>query len=111
MATEKVTLSYEWWEAVVEIDDSPGTISAMQQQLLFWSGGQAWIDREDGDVRTAFLKMLGAELARQSLVVGPEFIGELFTNHEGWAPLDGSFGVRLVRVDQWSFGREDISIS
>lgn len=106
---KKRKISYEWWEAVVEIaDDAEGS---MKEQLLFWLGGQEMIDDADGDVELAYLRMLGRELVRESMDLTLPGILKEWETREGWAPLDGSCGVTLVSMDTWEFHDDDFSVS
>jgi hypothetical protein len=111
MAIETITLSYDWWEAIVEVDDTPSTIRVMKEQLLFWGGGQEWIDEEDGDIKAAYLKKLGRTLLVESMEWNLKGVLSAFENREGWAPLDGTYGVKLTQIDSWGWSQRDIEIS
>lgn len=107
---KQVKISYEWWVALVEIDDIPETYQYMEDQLLFWSGGEDRIDREDGDVESAYLRMLGEAIITKSTRLTVQGIIRHFAEAEGWVPLDGSFGIRLVTVDTWEFESDEFLI-
>ena len=107
---KKVEISYEWWSAVVEIDETPETLEYMKEQLMFWTGGERRIDYEDGDVETAYLKALGEEMISETIRNNIHGIVNYFSQAEGWAPLDASFGVRLVSVDSWEFETNEFVI-
>lgn len=107
---KKVKISYEWWNAIVEIDETPETVEYMKDQLMFWTGGERRIDYEDGDVETAYLKMLGEAMISQTMRLNIHGILNYFSEAEGWALLDGSFGIRLVSVDNWEFETDEFII-
>lgn len=100
---KKVKISYEWWNVVVEIDETPEALEYMKDQLMFWSSGERRIDDEGGNVETAYLKMLGKEMLPETTRLNIHGILDYFSQEEGWSPLDGSFGIRLVSVDSWEF--------
>lgn len=107
---KKVKLSFDWWDAVVEIDDSPKTLGLMQEQVLFWMGGPELIDDEGGNIEKAYLKMLAKEILFLSAEYNLYGVISEFENKEGWASLDGRHGVRLTSIDAWSFASNDISV-
>lgn len=108
----KATISFDWWKAEVEVDTSEQTIKHMKEQILFWANGKQRIYDEDGDVLTAYLKMLGEELL--TIAVAPVSVESVileFKDLEGWAPLDGSFGAKLLSIDQWEFVELEVRIA
>ncbi len=107
---DKFKLTYDWWEAILEIDGSKDTIRVMEDQLLFWMGGQERIDDEDGDIVRAYLKMLCTKLLLLSMDWNIDGINHALKESEGWALLDGSFGVKLVSVDRWELSEGDFFI-
>ena len=101
---------FDWWEAVVEIEESEATTAAMKEQLLFWSGGQDRIDNADGDIEKAYLKMLGSHMIFESIGMNIEGVKSAFDDEEGWCPIRGKNGVNLVSVDEWEFSEDEIDI-
>jgi hypothetical protein len=80
-------IKFDWWEASIQIDDSPATIEAMKEQLLFWTGGQTLIDDYDGDVTHAYIRQTAPiiiDLSRNKNTYG--IIHEL-KNMEGFLPI------------------------
>ena len=106
----KVQIEYEWWLAVLEIDDSESTLSTMRDQLLFWTNGQERIKDSNGNIELAYLRMIGRELMLNSMEFNIKGVLEHFKGLEGYAPLDGSHGVKLLSVDSWQFEECDFYI-
>lgn len=108
---KKVKIEFDWWEADVLIEDTPETLEKMKEQLLFWMGGQQWIDDEDGDVEMAYLKMLTRTILPLSMDYNLFGIVEKISDREGWYPIDGTHGVKLISCDSWYFESGNIHIS
>ena len=94
---------FDWWEAVVEIDDTPKTKEVMKEQLLFWLGGQRRIDKVSGDVELVYLEMLGQYLIAESMGCTLEGVLCAVEESEGWCSLRGKYGIKLISVDSWEF--------
>jgi len=107
---KRVKISFDWWEAEVEIDESEKTLEIMRSQIMFWMDGEKELVRYDGNAEKAYLKMLGQELLPMSREYNLSGILSEFEDLEGWAPLDGSFGVKLISVDSWYFEKNDIRL-
>lgn len=107
---KRVTISFDWWYAIVEIEDSQETIKLMEEQLMFWSGGKYRIQREKGDIEKAYVKMLGQELINLSMEFNIEGIKSHFDDKEGWCDLRGKFWVELIDCQTWVFEEDDFDI-
>ena len=107
---KKVRINFEWWDCAVEIEQNQQTLDYMKEQLLFWSGGQRRIDKENGDIEKAYLKMLGYELILMSIDYNLYGILSEFKDKEGWYSLDGSYGVKLISIDEWEFDKDEFYI-
>ena len=109
---EKYKLTFDWWEAVLEIKDDEKTKNHMKDQLLFFSGGQELIDNEDGDITQAYLKQTTPSLIKESMEWKKGgVINQIADNmYEGFLPIDGSFGVTLISIDNWEFADDDLRI-
>lgn len=103
MANKKVKISFDWWEAVVEIRDTEETTLAMKEQLLFWSGGKSRIQEQNENIEKAYLIMLGQHLIDESMQWNIDGIKSQFDDKEGWCDLRGGCGVTLISCDTWSF--------
>lgn len=109
---KKYILTFDWWEAVLEIKDDEKTLGHMKDQLLFFTGGQDLIDDEDGDVTVAYLKQTTPSLIKESMQWNKSGIITQIADsmYEGFLPIDGSFGVTLISVDNWEFAENEIMI-
>lgn len=108
---KKKKIEFDWWEAVVEIDDKPETIEVMREQLLFWMGGQERINAAKGDIELAFLKMLGQFAINESIGHTLEGVLCAIDDTEGWASLRGKYGVKLISVDSWEFEESEFMVT
>lgn len=109
MHRRKVT--FDWWEAIVEIDDTAETKELMKEQLLFWTNGQRKIDAAGGDVELVYLEMLGKYLITVSMGRTLEGVLYVVEESEGWCSLRGKYGIKLISVDSWEFETESFIIA
>tara|TARA_R110002072_G_scaffold299355_1_gene474683 strand:+ start:379 stop:744 length:366 start_codon:yes stop_codon:yes gene_type:complete len=107
---KKVKVTFDWWEMLVEINPCDKTLAGMKEQLLFWTGGEGCIDAEDGDIESAFLKMLAAEILPLSQEYNLRGINNYFNEAEGWLPVDGTFGVKVIDLSAWEFMRHEMDV-
>lgn len=111
MGKKRKTIRFGSWEAVVEIDhDGKNTLAVMEDQVLFWHGGERRLAEAGGDVEKAYLKQLGQELVSLSMDLTTDGIKAHFDGLDGWGPLDGRYGVTLVSVDRFEIGDDEIEI-
>lgn len=93
------------WSCEVEIDEEKAA-PAIKEMVEFWLGWENELNKVNGDYTLAFLKMLGRELL---YVVIAERSGETCTEYfkslEGWYPLDGSHGIKIVSCEDYAFDR------
>lgn len=105
-------------EISVEIDfDKTNTMSnnevpmlvTIQAMVLFWTNGEELIENYGGDVVKAFLQNLCHRCLCLELEYYRNTIGiiELFKNQEGYIPMDGSMGIRLVSVSGMELTQEE----
>jgi len=85
---KKRAIRFDWWEAIVEVDLTTQTLELMKEQLLFWMGGQQMIDDADGCIETAYLRMLGQALIRESMDLTLTGIIKEYESKEGWVNGD-----------------------
>lgn len=104
----KEILRYEWWEAVFEVDEVPATADFMKEQLLFFSGGQQLID-EHG-IKQGYFKLIAPYLVEASMKYNLFGVKEWFKEQEGFASLDGDFGIKLISIDAWEFDRDEFQL-
>lgn len=99
---QKYKLTYDWQDiAEVEIDESEKTSALMKEMILFWSGGEDRLEDNCGDVTKTWLKQLGRFILER---------GKEPNNDEGWAKLDGTYGIKLTRVNSWDVDEDNIEI-
>ena len=94
---------FDWWEAVVEIEESEATTGAMKEQLLFWSGGQDRIDNADGDIEKAYLKMLGSHMIFESIGMNIEGVKTLLMMKKAGVQFVVKMGLILFLLMSGSF--------
>lgn len=111
MSKHKIT--FDWWEAVIEIKDDEKTTENMKEQLLFFMGGQTAIDDEGGDIIKAYLKHMAPILIKESIAWKKEGVIRQITDsvYEGLLPIDGSFGITLLSIDNWEFNDDDFDFT
>lgn len=111
MTIKRYKLKYDWMhEVIVEIDDEKCTDDLLHEINNFWSDAEYRLDEAKGNILNAVLTMLCTtalilsiqELNAQAhLAEGKE---------EGWPPLDGSHGIKIISVDQFEFDPEEVEI-
>lgn len=104
-------------EVVIEINHNVMTEKNLAEINNFWSNSKSRAQRE-GSVLNAVLKMLAATVLRLQVEHGYNTGGiiDLFNwndrnGQEGWPEMDGSHGIKLVSVDEFSFEYGEMSIS
>lgn len=103
-------LSYaDGFEMRVEIDHSILTEEKAHELNNFWSGARERV-LEHGSALNAVMVMLCVEFMSQIIeVMDP--VGAFNSGRiEGWPPLDGSWGIRLVTHDHTVFMTELVEI-
>lgn len=94
----------------MQINDTPETREGMQEQLLFWTGGEDLIEDAEGDIVQAYIRQTAPVIASLSLrKIKPGIILE-FNDMEGFLPINGDCGVKLIESDTWDFGPEEFQI-
>ena len=113
MAIRRYVLEWDWkWEVVVDVDREIATDELLHSINSFWIDDDWRLDQADGDVLKAVLTMLCTKVLRMSVEhldvksVFQKPNGET----EGWPPLDGSYGITLVRYDELDLDRDDVRI-
>jgi hypothetical protein len=104
----KETLRYEWWEAVFEVDEIPETAKWMEEQLLFFSSGKELIEKYG--VKQGYFKLIAPYLISLSMTYNLFGVKEEFKEMEGFADLDGNYGIKLISIDEWEFYRDEFTL-
>lgn len=70
----------------------------LKENLLFWASGEERIDNYDDNVTEAYLQLLCStcmcELVENNWNV--QGLIDSFKDKEGWTPVDGSFGIKII---------------
>lgn len=113
MTIKKYTISHmdSNFSAEILIDEEKAK-DAIQSTVEFWSGWEEDLDYCDGDYTQCFLRKLGIQLTILSLHYGFNKVGmiEYMRKEEGWAYLDGSYGITLQDVEIAYISIDDIWI-
>jgi len=116
---KKYKIDYDWKaDVLVEIDHSIATEEKLKEINEFWSGAEDRVTQE-GSVLNAVLKMLARTCLYLQLETGYSVTGiiEKFDwdsrngGQEGWPKMDGTFGIKLLRVDEFEIDESDMTIS
>lgn len=109
MNLKQYTLEYaDGYEITVEIDHDVLTEEKLHEINNFWCYAEDRLIRDD--VLTAVLKMFLVAWMRESC---ESFDPEAAFNAgqvEGWLPLDGRFGMKLVHYDAFSFEADNVYV-
>lgn len=93
----------EFWGfdlAKVEIDPVAAA-DPIREMVHFWSGAEDRLEEAKGDYTRAWLIQLGEFILKQHRVP---------IDDEGWAPLDGSSGIKILSWERFEADREQIEI-
>jgi len=108
----RLVMNQTYWEMQVEIDEDfvytygdnkkETCKAAIITMVEFWANHKSLLDDNDGDYTKAFLKMLAREvyLIAASKPFNIKGIMREFEDREGWCNMDGSFGIKLIKVDE-----------
>lgn len=114
------------WECRIEINeefiiqdsskpDEPYTTEmAMKEMILFWSGGKARLEDNDGDISKTFAQQLGREIFAIQCERNRNTAGVIYEfnnkNKEGWSAMDGSCGIKIIYVESLNIEHEDFEV-
>ena len=88
--------------ATVELDAETAA-GPIKEMVEFWSDWEKRLAANGGDYIKAWLKQLGMFILRNHCRPNDK-------NDEGWYPLDGSHGIKLVDWTPWEPDEDAISI-
>lgn len=104
-------LTFDWWDATIEIDQDEKTLDNIKSQLSFFTGGQRIIDNAENaeEIIEAYLRQIARSLVIESMDWKLAGVIDKIADdmHEGFLPIDGSFGVKLISIDNWEFSEDD----
>lgn len=119
MNCKKYEITYELCHSiVVEIDHDIMTDEILHQINSFWGDEQYRLNMADGDIVQAVLKMLGEFILRLTVEYNYSTQGiiDLFNwdsrygGQEGWPKMDGSTGIRIVSVEEFTFAESGFDV-
>ena len=115
---KRYKLDYDWKaEMVVEIDHSLITEEDLHNINKFWSNADGRLMEEEGNILNVVLKMLFQHLLMLQIETGwathgliDRFDWDKGHGQEGWTKMDGSTGIQLIDIDEFSFETSDMTI-
>lgn len=100
------------WEYIVEIDEEKAK-KPIKEMVEFWASWEKELSENDNDYTKTFLKMLGKNILLIIISNNYNLYGVLqeFKNEkEGWYPLDGEYGIKIIDFDDFEIERDDFEI-
>jgi len=98
-------------EIRVEIDHSFENIDRILKQMVeFWANTSEDLEREGGNYLKCWLKILLDEILNNGIGDSLEKQLEYFEEVEGFYPLDGTYGIRLLQISSPIFDKENYNI-
>lgn len=112
-AIKRYTVSYDdRFDMVVEIDHDILTDAKLHEINDFWSDAEDRVRDERGNITKVVLKLLAARafvLTLTSFDAIKAFSGK--NGQEGWPAMDGSEGIKIVRIDEVVFEASDLDVT
>lgn len=102
---KKYDVEYNYWECTIEFDTEIFTEELLQECLDFFS----WEYDEEGDLYEEYARKIAKNILRLLIVADLGSIESRFKELEGFPPIDGSYGIKLIDVDNFEF--EDIDFT
>jgi hypothetical protein len=106
------------WEAQIEIDfDFPDVMKEIKEMVEFWSNWEDRLEDNGDDYVETFLKQLGLKLLGMRNEYGSlqnvieQFNWDGVHGEEGYCPMDGSKGIKIIDLDRLEFDYDDFDIS
>lgn len=98
------------WE--IDLNNSKATES-IKQSVEFWTGWEHRLELNDGDYITTFFKQITIEVIRESFANNYNKKGVISAigRREGYPPIDGSQGIKLIRCDNFDIEDKDLVIT
>ena len=115
----KYKINYDWKvDVIIEIDDEIMTNKALTEINTFWSNHDRRLNDADGIVLNAVLKLLTGVVLSLKVEYGYNTTGivSLFDwnenggSIEGWPEMNGSKGIEIIRVDDFEFDPDDMTV-
>lgn len=100
----------------IEIDHDIVTETGLHELNGFWTNAN-WRVKRDGGVLNAVLKMLAREIIYMQFTAGytidyliEQFDWDSGNGQEGWPPMDGSHGIKIIDTEDLELEYDDMSI-
>ena len=114
---KRYEIDYDWKANVtVEIDHDIVTDDALHELNNFWSNAEWRVEQHDG-VLNAVLKMLAREIIFIQFTapytidrIIKQFDWDSGNGQEGWPPMDGSHGIKIIDTEDLDIDYDDMSI-
>lgn len=93
--------------------DKEKALPFMTQTVDFFRSKEleAQIKSDEGDLTKTFIRLLSHLVFYESIDINIDGIKSRVSDAEGFFPVDGSCGVTIVHVDNFTFDSEDVIIS
>ncbi|WP_369436604.1 DUF2528 family protein [Serratia marcescens] len=99
---------------IVEIDHSVCTNEHLHQINNFFCEHEYRLTANDGDIVVTVLKMLAVECFAMQVTEGWNAYGLICQfkdgNNEGWPPMDGSQGIKIISCDVPEVNWDDMDV-
>lgn len=84
-------------------------MESIKSMVDFWTGSEKRLDENDGDYLQTFLKQLCHEVITLVSTDNLSAAGviEEMKGKEGWCPIDGSYGIKLLSVTAPDFSTQN----
>ena len=110
-------IDYDFKASVtIEIDHDIITEDCLHELNNFWTNAKWRVKKHDG-VLYAVLKMLAREIIYIQFTAGytidgliKQFDWDSGNGQEGWPPMDGSHGIKIIDTDDLEIDCDDMSI-
>lgn len=110
MAVKRYELNYANAYALVDIDDEKCTEKLLHELNDFWWDAGEVLDHAGGNITKAVLTRLCTKLMIMSVHHFDAMERMLTGREDGWPPLDGSYGITLVQMDDFEFELDEVTV-
>ena len=97
-------------EVIVEVDHDILNDELLHQINNFWSDAKFRLIDCNGNILKVVLRLLATAALREEIMNWSAVTSFQQGTMEGWPKLDGSYGIKLVKVEELTFEDSDINI-
>lgn len=101
----KIEYGFMDWECTLEINETIFTPELLKEALDFF----VWDYDKTNNLYEEYAKKIAKQVILLSMTWNEEGIIDEFIEMEGFPPLDGSMGVKLIRCDTFEFDDDEFS--